>query len=100
MNRTPVIQSHGMGVESAAIFERWLADPSSRDFDLSDLIVITAQTGDEHDDTIRLMEQYQLPRMRAAGVRFVEVARAGHLESDGIVVLQDTREPVKLHQQG
>jgi hypothetical protein len=88
------ILSFGMGVESSALLLRWMEDPQSRDFDLEcDLIVITAQTGDEWPDTKTLIEQHLLPRMRAHHIRYVQVARAGHLEANGIVVLADTREP-------
>ncbi|MGH9843547.1 MAG: hypothetical protein ACREEM_32820, partial [Blastocatellia bacterium] len=41
-----------------------------------------------------------LPRMRAHDIRYVQVARAGHLESDGIVVLDDTREPRTVYLDG
>lgn len=96
-----VILSHGMGVETAAIFKRWVEDPESRPFKSWDrLIVVTSQVGEEVDETIRLMETHQLPEMKRLGVRFVELARRGHLEADGIVVLQDTREPVKMHPLG
>lgn len=44
--------SWGMGVESTAILLRWLIDPTSRNFPLSQLSVITAQTGDEHRDYV------------------------------------------------
>lgn len=97
---TPVIKSDGMGVESVAITLRWLAEPETRDFCLCQLVVITAQTGDEHADTIRLMEQHVLPLYRRHHIRFVEVARAGHSQADGIVVLQDTRQPYRLHREG
>ena len=33
------ILNYGMGVESTAILLRWLLDKSSRDFDVSDLLV-------------------------------------------------------------
>ncbi len=97
-----VIQSHGMGVESQAILERWVAEPESRPFVTWDqLIVITAQVGEEHKkDTIRDCEARMLPLLRQHGVRFVEVARKGFHEEDGIVVLQDTRQPTKLHPDG
>lgn len=97
-----VIQSHGMGVESQAILERWYAEPASRPFRCwSQLIVITAQVGEEHkNDTIPHMEARALPMLREKGVRFVEVARRGPYEADGIVVLQDTRNPQKLHPDG
>jgi hypothetical protein len=97
-----VIQSHGMGVESQAILERWDAEPESRPFaDWAQLIIVTVQVGEEHlEDTVRHMEQRALPMMRRRGVRFVELARRGHLEEDGVVVMQDTREPEKLHPAG
>ncbi len=85
------ILSFGMGVESSALLLRWMEEPASRDFDLErDLIVITAQTGDEWPDTKMLIEQHLLSRMRSHRIRYVQVARAGHLEADGIVVLADT----------
>jgi len=46
------------------------------------------------------MEQRTLPMLKERGVRFVELARRGHLEEDGIVVLQDTCAPEKLHPDG
>ncbi len=95
------ILSFGMGVESSALLLRWMEESDSRDFDLErDLIVITAQTGDEWPDTKTLIEQHLLPRMRSHCIRYVQVARAGHLEADGIVVLADTREPDTVHLEG
>jgi hypothetical protein len=95
------ILSFGMGVESSALLLRWIEEPQSRDFDLEqDLIVITAQTGDEWPDTKMLIEQHLLPRMRAQRIRYVQLARAGHLEADGIVVLADTREPRTVYLEG
>ena len=99
-NELPVFLSYGMGVESTAILLRWLNDEVSRDFDLSRLTVITAQTGDEYDDTAEDVTRHILPRMRDAGLRFVQVARAGHLEEDGIEVLDDTRSPFVVYHQG
>ena len=97
-----VIQSHGMGVESQAILERWVAEPECRPFVTWDqLIVVTAQVGEEHKkDTIRDCEARMLPLLKQHGVRFVELARRGFHEEDGIVVMQDTREPTKLHPEG
>jgi hypothetical protein len=91
-----------MGVESQAILERWVAEPESRPFVTWDqLIVVTAQVGEEHKkDTIRDCEARMLPLLRQHGVRFVELARRGFHEEDGIVVLQDTRNPEKLHPDG
>lgn len=93
-----VVLSYGMGVESSALLLRWLEEPATCGFDLErDLIVITSQTGGEYPDTKVLCEMHILPRLRQRRVRFVQVARAGHLEADGIVVLSDTREPNELY---
>jgi hypothetical protein len=90
-----------MGVESTAGVLRTIVDAAWRPPellpDLSNLIVMIAQTGDEWTDTVRLVEQHMLPVLRHHHVRLVEVARAGPTEADGIVVLQDTRDPVQLH---
>lgn len=97
-----VIMSNGMGVESIAILLRWIHEPEIRPFrDWSQVIVVTSQVGEEHkNDTIRDMEEHILPLMRNLGIRFVELARRGSLEEDGIVILQDTREPLALHPDG
>jgi hypothetical protein len=95
-----VVLSWGMGVESTAIFMRWVNEPKSRDFDLEDLIVIVSQTGDEYPDTKVLAEKHFLPMVRKHNIRFVEVARGGHLEKDGIVIMQDTRQPREIHIDG
>src|SRR5262250_1190082 len=100
MKSLPVYKSYGMGVEGTAIILRWLNDPTSRDFDLSELTVITAQVGEEWDDTASDVTQYILPCLRDHGIRYVQVARAGHLEEDGIEVLDDTREPYVIYHQG
>ncbi|HET7416188.1 MAG TPA: hypothetical protein VFJ61_00970 [Solirubrobacterales bacterium] len=91
-----VVLSYGLGVDSTALLLRWLEEPSSRDFELSDLIVVTAMTGDEWPRTGVLVEAHILPRLRRAGVRFAQVARGGLKEADGIVVLDDTVAPTRL----
>src|SRR5688500_13193943 len=87
------ILSYGMGVESTAILLRWSIEPDTRRCTLDELIVITAQVGDEYRDTGGNVETYILPIMRQLGIRYVQVARRGHLEADGITVLDDSREP-------
>ena len=95
---TPVVLSYGMGVDSTSILLRWLDDPSSRWFDLDDLIVLVAMTGDEWQRTGELVETHVLPRLADRHVRLVQVARAGLSHArDGIVVLDDSRRPNKLH---
>ena len=95
----PVL-SNGLGVESVAILLRWILEPETRDFDLQDLIVITAMTGKEWSDTIAKFQRHMLPLFREHGIRFVQLGRAGHLEKDGIVVLDDSREPQELFADG
>ncbi|MFI9504188.1 hypothetical protein [Nocardia sp. NPDC052566] len=97
----PVCWSYGMGVESTAGLVRMLIEPSFRPpqlrGDLSNLIVMVAQTGDEWTSTCDLVATHVLPLLSDRKVRFIEVARAGPSAADGIVVLQDSRSPTVLH---
>lgn len=95
-----VVLSYGLGVDSTALLLRWLHEPGCRDFDLRDLLVVTSMTGDEWKRTGALVKQHILPRLRAAGVRFAQVARAGTSQADGIVVLSDTDAPTRVHLAG
>lgn len=99
------VLSYGMGVESHAILERLIAEPESRPALLlclrRQLIVVTAQVGEENkSDTVPHVERRALPLMRENGIRFVELARRGLKEEAGIVIMQDTREPVRVHPDG
>jgi hypothetical protein len=89
-----LVLSYGLGVDSTALLLRWLEDPASRGFELSELLVVTSMTGDEWPRTGVLVEKHVLPRLRNAGVRFAQVARAGCLQGDGIVVLDNSSAPV------
>src|ERR1017187_10249458 len=89
-----------MGVESTAILMRWLKEPACRPCSLDRLIVLTAMTGDEYADTVTNVEECILPILRQYGVRFVQVARHGHLEADGITILSDTDQPNRLYAEG
>jgi hypothetical protein len=98
-----VVINLGMGADSAAILLRYLTDPSSRDFDWTDAVVITAMTGDEFEQTGRDVEEHLLPLLRRHGVRYVQVARAQrHVTKagDGIVVLSDTTHPTRVYLDG
>ncbi|GAA3148438.1 hypothetical protein GCM10020255_027350 [Rhodococcus baikonurensis] len=91
-----VVLSYGLGEDSTAILLRWIKDPTSRDFDLSDLVVITAMTGNEWESTRTAVETHVLPRLAAAGIRYIQVGRARrHVTKagDGVVVLDDSRTP-------
>src|SRR5947209_5538171 len=96
----PVVLSYGMGVDSTALLLRWLEQPRSRDFGLDQLLMVTAHTGNEFPDTRRLVERHILPRLREFRIRYVQVARAGPLQEDGLTVLDDSREPRQLFIEG
>ena len=95
-----VILSYGMGVESTAILARWVFEPETRPCDLADLVVVTAQTGDEYADTGRDVTECILPLMREHGIRYVQLARHGHLEAAGITVLEDSNSPTRVYLHG
>lgn len=95
-----MILSYGLGVDSNALLLRWLNEPDSRDFDLEDLLVVTAMTGNEWPDTVDLVERHILPRLAEAGVTFAQVARAGASQKEGIVVLDESEEPPRLYAEG
>lgn len=96
--------SYGMGAESTAWVHRVLVHPNWRPPeilpDYSNLIIATAQTGDEWSLTGELVEAHILPLLRRHRVRFVEVARRGPTKADGVEILQDTREPYRVHLDG
>ncbi|MFL6124257.1 hypothetical protein [Actinophytocola sp.] len=92
-----VVLAFGLGADSSAILARYLTEPEVRDFELHELAVITGMTGQEWPETRRLVEKHLLPRMAAAKVRYIQVARRGPSEADGIDILSDTRSPDRLH---
>jgi hypothetical protein len=73
---------------SFAIFSTPSSDRPCR---LEELVVITSQVGNEYQDTGRDVEAHILPLMREHRIRYVQVARKGHLEAEGITVLDDSR---------
>jgi hypothetical protein len=95
-----VILCYGLGVESTAILIRWCLEADTRPCDLKQLTVISAMVGNEYKDTGTLVDTHILPMMRQYGIRYVQVARKGHLEADGIEVLSDTRVPQHLYLDG
>ena len=98
-----VVLSYGLGEDSTAILLRWLEDPTSRDFDLDDLVVVTAMTGNEWESTRTTVETHVLPRLAAAGVRYIQAGRARrHVTTagDGVVILDDSRTPTRLYLEG
>ncbi len=96
----PIVFSNGMGVESVAILLRWILEAGSRDFPLDRLLVVTSMLGHEWQDTIRDFSTHILPLFRRHNIRFVQLARGGQFEDDGIAVLDDSRDPTTLHSDG
>jgi len=95
------ILNMGMGVESVCILLRWILEPHTRPFkSWSQLIVISAQTGDELDETKYLMERFILPLMAQLGIRYVQIAKKTASKLDGYVILSDTTAPTVLHTEG
>ena len=98
-----VVLSYGMGADSTALLLRWLTEPSSRDFDLDELVVVSSMTGNEFDSTREAVETHVLPRLAEQGVRFVQVARSQRRTTragDGVIVLNDSRQPERLYFEG
>jgi hypothetical protein len=92
-----VVLSYGLGVDSTAILARWLTDPDSRDFGLDELVVLTSMTGQEWPATRELVELHLLPLLAANGVRYLQIARRGPVQADGVDILADSRHPNRLH---
>lgn len=98
-----VVASYGLGVDSTAIVLRWLEEPASRDFPLNELVLCTSMAGNEFFETGQAVTDHVLPRLRRAGVRFVQVARSQRkttIAGNGVVVLDDTTTPQRLHLAG
>jgi hypothetical protein len=95
-----VVMSWGLGVDSSYILARWLTDPTSRDFDLADLVVLTAMVGNEFAQTARDAETAFLPLLAAHGVRYIQVGRSRRnvtADGEGVVIFDDSRNPTTLH---
>lgn len=93
--------SYGLGTDSTSILLRWLLEPSSRDFDLADLVVVSALTGNEFSSTLADVEAAVLPRLTEANVRFVQVGRNRRTTTasgDGITIYSDTTAPTRILQ--
>ncbi|GBE67760.1 hypothetical protein MFM001_42220 [Mycobacterium sp. MFM001] len=98
-----MVLSYGMGLDSTALLLRWITEPASRDFDLADLAVCTAMTGNEFASTGQDVQAVILPLLRREGIRFIQVARSQRkttTSGDGVVVLDDSTCPQRLHFSG
>ncbi|GAB1331777.1 hypothetical protein [Streptomyces sennicomposti] len=90
----------GLGADSTAYLARMLTDPAAHGIDLARTAVLYMATGSEWPETRLLCEEFMLPLLRSRGVRFVQLARAGHLKADGITILDDSRHPERLFARG
>lgn len=98
-----IVASFGLGLDSTAVLVRWLTEPASRDFDLSELAVVTAMTGHESRATIDAMSRLVIPMLAEQSVRFIQVARSQRRTTPagaGVVVLDDSRSPSRLYAEG
>jgi hypothetical protein len=86
-----------MGADSTALLLRWILEPGTRPCELGDLLVVTAMTGDEWPVTGRLVTEHVLPRLREHRIRWVQAARGGATQSDGVTILGDSRVPDRVH---
>ena len=95
-----VVLSLGMGADSSALLLRWITEPATRDFELDELVVVTAMTGSEWESTLRDTEEVLLPAMATNNIRFIQVGRSQRnvtKDGDGVVILDDSRQPARLH---
>ncbi|MCA1626823.1 MAG: hypothetical protein LC742_02510, partial [Acidobacteria bacterium] len=95
-----VLLSYGLGKHSTAAAVELIENPQRRDFDLDQLILVTAMTGDEWESTRKQVTAHLLPILRHYRVRYVQIARNGPRESDGIRVLSDTDQPDEVFTEG
>ncbi|MFJ7054775.1 hypothetical protein ACIQU7_23995 [Streptomyces albidoflavus] len=98
----PTVLSYGLGADSTAILLMFLAAPERYGLrpDLADLVVVHAVTGDEWPDSLDYVNRLVLPLMRVAGVRLVQIARGGPQDADGVMVLDDSRQPHRILPEG
>ncbi|MFI1312827.1 hypothetical protein ACH4TS_22185 [Streptomyces albidoflavus] len=96
------VLSYGLGADSTAILLMFLEDPVRYGLepDLSDLIVVHAVTGNEWSTSLSYVDRLVLPLLAERRVRVVQVARMGRSDSDGVLVLEDSRATRRIHQAG
>ena len=95
------VVSYGGGVDSTAILLRFLEMGFDHfGIDPRRFVVVMAQTGNEFGDLRELVETHLFPRLAAAGVRVVQVARRNSTTKGDYLILEDTTEPDRLHISG
>ncbi len=98
--RPVVFLSYGLCKHSTAAAVELIENPARRDFDLGQLILANAMTGDEWQSTKEQVSNFLLPLLRAHRIRYVQIARNGSSERDGITVLSDTDQPAEVFTEG
>lgn len=96
----PVILHFGWGCDSASILIEWLTNPTRRDFELENLVVLAAQTGNESELIKRQNERHIFPLLRQHQVSVVQVAKSGNFLADGYEVKDDSRSPTTCFIEG
>ncbi|MCX5078746.1 hypothetical protein OHA84_38040 (plasmid) [Streptomyces sp. NBC_00513] len=92
----------GLGADSTAEILMFLNNPAAHGLepDLSDLVIVHAVTGDEFRDSLSYADRLVLPLLRAWRIRLVQVCRGGPRDADGVLVLDDSRAPRRIHAAG
>lgn len=90
----------GLGADSTACIARMLTHPAAHGINPERTAVLYMATGSEWPETRLLVEEFMLPLLREHGVRFIQLARNGHLTTDGFTVLDDSRHPERLFARG
>ncbi|MFI6686673.1 hypothetical protein [Streptomyces sp. NPDC050485] len=77
---------------------KFLADPVAYGLepDLSDLTVVHAVTGEEWPASLSYVDRLVLPLLATRKVRTVQIARGGRRDADGVLILGDTRRPLRI----
>ncbi|MGW4888126.1 hypothetical protein [Streptomyces murinus] len=90
----------GAGADSSAYIAKMLTAPDAHGIDLDRTAILYMATGSEWPETRLLADEFMIPLLRENGVRFVQLARNGHLQSDGFTILDDSRHPEQLIARG
>jgi hypothetical protein len=92
----PIVIAFGGGVDSVEATLELLQDRVALRC-LREGAVMMAQTGHEWPDTKAAIEQEVFPRLAAARIRTVQVARRGPLKEHGVAILDDTDRPTTCY---
>jgi len=99
-----VFNNFGAGAESCVGTLLWIRKPETRPRDpytgkpvtLDQIVTLTALTGLEYESTKAQVEKYIFPEMCEHNMRMIQVGRGGQSFDDGVVIVEDTRQPSTL----